>query len=104
MRPLRCRPDVLHARHLYVVRTPGRDAAFRRLRNGGIGANVHYVPVHLHPYYRQRCGTGEGMCPVAEDAYREILTLPLWPGMGVDAVRRVCTALVQAAYETLHAC
>lgn len=81
IRPLKCREDVRHAYHLYVVRTPGRDALFHHLRANGIGANVHYVPVHLHPYYRNVVGTREGLCPVAEAAYRDILTLPLWPGM-----------------------
>lgn len=81
VRPLTHRENVRHAYHLYVVRTPNRDEAFRRLRANGIGANVHYVPVHLHPYYRQVLGTREGLCPTAEAAYREILTLPLWPGM-----------------------
>lgn len=81
IRLLKCREDVRHAYHLYVVRTPERDALFRHLRANGIGANVHYVPVHLHPYYRNVVGTREGLCPVAEAAYREILTLPLWPGM-----------------------
>ena len=67
-----------------------------KLRNLGIGVNVHYVPVHLHPFYRKRFHTGPGMCPVAEKAYKEILSLPLFPGMSdadvatvVDAVRKV---------------
>lgn len=86
IRPLKCREEVRHAYHLYVVRTPGRDALFHHLRANGIGANVHYVPVHLHPYYRNVVGTREGLCPVAEAAYREILTLPLWPGMTEDNI------------------
>ncbi|WP_165176960.1 UDP-4-amino-4,6-dideoxy-N-acetyl-beta-L-altrosamine transaminase [Desulfovibrio sp. ZJ369] len=86
IRPLRCREDVRHAYHLYVVRSPDRDALFRHLRANGIGANVHYVPVHLHPYYRNVVGTREGLCPVAEAAYRELLTLPLWPGLTEDNI------------------
>ena len=89
VRPLKKREDCLHAFHLYVVRTRKRDAAFTRLRENGIGANVHYVPVHLHPYYRERLGMKEGMFPVAETAYKEILTLPLWPGMDKETVERV---------------
>lgn len=89
IRPLKCREDVRHAYHLYVVRTPERDALFRHLRASGIGANVHYVPVHLHPYYRNVVGTREGLCPVAEAAYREILTLPLWPGMTEDNIQTI---------------
>ena len=91
--PLKQRPEVLNAYHLYVVRHPERDAAFNYLRANGIGANVHYVPVHLHPYYKEHLHTHEGMCPVAEAAYREILTLPLWPHMDTSDVGRVCSAL-----------
>jgi UDP-4-amino-4,6-dideoxy-N-acetyl-beta-L-altrosamine transaminase len=95
VRPLKKHPDRFHAYHLYVVRVPERDAAFARLRENGIGANVHYIPVHLHPYYRERLGTHEGMCPVAEEAYREILTLPLWPGMTDKEVTRASAALLE---------
>lgn len=94
VRPLARRPDVRHAYHLYVVRAQGRDALFRHLRTHGIGANVHYVPVHLHPYY-QRLGYKKGSCPVAESAYDEILTLPLWPGMddrNINTIVRLCHA------------
>lgn len=85
VRPLARRPDVRHAYHLYVVRTPWRDALFRRLRANRIGANVHYVPVYLHPYYQEK-GYAKGLCPIAEAAYDEILTLPLWPGMAARDV------------------
>ncbi|EPR37163.1 UDP-4-keto-6-deoxy-N-acetylglucosamine 4-aminotransferase [Desulfovibrio sp. X2] len=92
-RPLARRADTEHAYHLYVVRHPVRDEAFKRLRGNGVGANVHYVPVHLHPYYRERLGTHEGLCPAAEAAYREILSLPLWPGMSRTDVGRVARLL-----------
>jgi dTDP-4-amino-4,6-dideoxygalactose transaminase len=93
IRPLKKRADCLHAYHLYVVRVPERDAAFKRLRENGIGANVHYVPVHLHPYYREKLGIKEGMLPMAETAYGEILTMPLWPGMEQVAIDRTCAVL-----------
>lgn len=87
-----------HAYHLYVVRLAGaaaehRDAVFAGLRERGVGANVHYVPVHLHPYYRERFGTTPGLCPEAEAASREILTLPLFPAMADEDVDRVVEAL-----------
>ena len=94
IQPLTHREDVRHAYHLYVIRIPSRDAVFRHLRASGIGANVHYVPVHLHPYYRQVVGTKEGLCPVAEAAYREILTLPLWPGMGEEDTEYITKQLI----------
>jgi UDP-4-amino-4,6-dideoxy-N-acetyl-beta-L-altrosamine transaminase len=93
VRALSTLPDCFHAYHLYVIRHPERDETFRRLRANGIGANVHYIPVHLHPYYRERLGTREGMCPVAEKAYHEVLTLPLWPGMEAEDVKRILSLL-----------
>lgn len=82
IRPLAVRPRVMHAWHLYVVRLRGaREAMFQGLRKRGIGVNVHYLPVHLHPFYQERFGYRQGLCPVAESAYETILSLPLWPGM-----------------------
>jgi len=95
VRPLRKRDDCLHAYHLYVVRVPDRDIVFKRLRENGIGANVHYVPVHLHPYYREKLGMKTGMLPVAEAAYNEILTLPLWPGIMQKKFTQVCSVLLR---------
>ncbi|MBE1237325.1 UDP-4-amino-4,6-dideoxy-N-acetyl-beta-L-altrosamine transaminase [Phaeovibrio sulfidiphilus] len=93
VRPLETLPDIRHARHLYVVRTPDRDSRFRALRAAGIGVNVHYIPVYLHPYYRS-LGYEPGLCPVSEAAFAEILTLPLWPGMEDGEVDRVVRELL----------
>jgi perosamine synthetase len=89
IRPLAVRVDVEHAYHLYVVRVPNRAHCFRALRQAGIGVNVHYVPVHLHRFYRERFATGPGACPVAEAAYEEILSLLLFPRMSDEDVQRV---------------
>lgn len=101
--PLRRRPGVVHAYHLYVVQLEldrlrvGRAAVFAALRAEGIGVNVHYIPVHLHPFYRQQYGTGPGLCPAAEAAYERLLTLPIFPAMSdadvddvIRAVAKVC--------------
>jgi perosamine synthetase len=76
-------PNVSHAYHLYVVKIEkgDRNRIFTELRNAGIGVNVHYIPVHLHPYYRKTFGTAEGLCPVAEKAFRKIISLPMFPGL-----------------------
>ena len=101
VKPLVVSPDVLPAYHLYVVRLDlvrigkDRDTAFRLLREKGIGVNVHYIPVHLHPYYRQRFGTEPGMCPVAEAACDRILSLPMFPAMTDADVERVIDAVGQ---------
>jgi len=98
--PLARREGVEHAYHLYVVRAPDRDAVFTRLRAAGIGVNVHYVPVHLHPYYRRTFGTGPGLCPVAEAAYERIISLPLHQGLGDADAARVVEAVLAATGST----
>jgi perosamine synthetase len=107
VRPLAVRAAVSHAYHLYVVRVDtarlscDRATLFGALRREGIGVNVHYIPVHLHPFYRQRFGHGPGLCPIAEAAYEQILSLPMFPGMTAGDVRDVIEALtkVVAAYR-----
>lgn len=89
VKPLTIRQDVNHAYHLYVVRVDNRDKVFMELRNKGIGVNVHYVPVHLHPYYEKNFGYKKGLCPVVEDAYGGLITLPLHQGMTQEDVKRV---------------
>ncbi len=91
-------PHVRHAYHLYVVRidfqSSGLDRAelFTLLRGQGIGANVHYIPVHLHPYYRKTFGTAPGLCPLAEEAYQSILSLPMHAAMGArDTIHVIAT-------------
>jgi len=103
--PLAVRPYVSHAYHLYVAQldldrlTAGRAEIFRALRSEGIGVNVHYVPVHLHPYYRSHFGTAEGMCPCAESAYSRIISLPMFPTMtddDADDVIAACAKVLKA--------
>ena len=89
--PLAKGQNVLHAYHLYVVRVQGRNGVFSKLREKGIGVNVHYIPVHKHPYYAQRFG--KISCPVAERASEAILTLPLWPGMEVFQADTIVSCL-----------
>ncbi len=98
--PLRVKEDIAHAYHLYVVRIENgetkREEVFDVLRRQGIGASVHYIPVHLQPYYQQQFGTGRGMCPNAEAAYEQILTLPLFPRMSDADVNHVIQSLKEA--------
>jgi perosamine synthetase len=99
--PLSVRAGVCHSYHLYVVRVEtarlacDRAMMFSALRREGIGVNVHYIPVHLHPFYRQRFGAGPGLCPVAEAAYASILTLPMFAGMETRDVRDVIEAVTK---------
>lgn len=100
--PLAVRKDVVHARHLYVVRLAdeaARERAFAGMRKEGIGVNVHYYPVHLHRWYRRRFGYGPGLCPSAEEAAERVLTLPLYAGLDNEDVRRVAGCLIEALGE-----
>lgn len=94
--PLALRADAESAWHLYVIRLADgidRKGVFEALRGRGVGVNVHYIPVHLHPYYRERLGTALGLCPVAEAAYERILSLPIFPAMSDGEVARVIDAV-----------
>jgi perosamine synthetase len=99
VKPLVVVSQVLHAYHLYVVRVRERARVFRNLRQRGIGVNVHYLPVHLHPYYRKTFSTARGNCPVAEQAYEEILSLPMFSGMSIDDACRVIEAVAEEVEE-----
>jgi perosamine synthetase len=93
--------------HLYPIRVnPGRLSAdrariFSALRAENIGVNVHYIPVHLHPYYRERFGYKGGEYPEAEGAYQQLISLPMFHGMSDRDVEDVIAAVrkVSAAYS-----
>lgn len=100
VKPLLVRKDVVHAYHLFVVQLDpdqlnicDRTYIFQALRAEGIGVNVHYIPVHLHPYYQLHFGTRTGQCPVAESAYDRIISLPMFPLMTDDDVNDVIIAV-----------
>ena len=102
VRPLAVRPEVEHAYHLYVIEldsevlSASRADVFAALRAEGIAVNVHYIPVYWHPFYRDRFGMTPGLCPVTEEAYARMLSLPMYAGMSdadadsvVEAVDKV---------------
>ncbi len=94
-----------HAWHLMVVRVEierlrvERDDLVGRLREAGIGAGVHFVPLHLQTLYRPLVPAGDAF-PVATDAHRRILTLPLFPDMETSDVDRVIEVLTRILRET----
>ncbi|MBE0417167.1 MAG: UDP-4-amino-4,6-dideoxy-N-acetyl-beta-L-altrosamine transaminase [Coriobacteriia bacterium] len=100
--PQRVPDDVLSAYHLYVVRLDlgaigprTRTEVFAWMRASEVGVNVHYIPVHLQPYY-ERLGFGRGDLPEAERYYAGALTLPLYPAMSEDDQDAVVAALREA--------
>ena len=91
--------DVLPAWHLYPIRldcsrlSARRGEIFRALRAENIGVNVHYIPVHLHPYYRDRFDYKGGEFPNAEAAYESLISLPMFHGMTDDDIADVIAAV-----------
>lgn len=87
------------AYHLYVIRTDfdkakkSRSALMNKLKDKGIGTQVHYIPVHLQPYYTNRFNYKEGDYPVAEDYYKKALSLPMFPDMSDENVIKVINSL-----------
>jgi UDP-4-amino-4,6-dideoxy-N-acetyl-beta-L-altrosamine transaminase len=87
--------------HLYVIRLNlerlwvRRAEVFAALRAENIGVNVHYIPVHLHPYYRKRFGYKRGDYPVAESAYEQLISLPIFPKMTDNDVSDVINAVTK---------
>ena len=86
--------------HLYVLQIDfeklgqSRTEVMQQLRARGIGTQVHYIPVHLQPYYRRNYGYGPGKCPVAESYYTRCLSLPLFPGLNDGDVERVVKSVL----------
>tara|TARA_B100001939_G_scaffold341876_1_gene352106 strand:- start:6237 stop:7424 length:1188 start_codon:yes stop_codon:yes gene_type:complete len=99
--PLRQDNDVYSAYHLYVVRLDldqigkSRRAVFERLKERGIGVNVHYIPVHTQPYYRA-LGFEQGDFPLAEAYYARAITLPLYPALTEEAQDKVIRSVKDA--------
>ena len=86
----------LHAYHLYVVRTLGRDALQARLAAQAIETQIHYpTPCHLQPAFASY-GFRPGMFPLAEQLAREVLSLPFWPGMPTADAKTVAAGMREA--------
>jgi len=101
LRPQAPLPGAVSAFHLYVVRlmpdptAPGHRVVFEALRAAGIGVNLHYIPVHLQPFWRAR-GFAEGDFPAAEDYYRHAISLPMYPTLSGEQHAQVVAALRDA--------
>lgn len=88
-------PEYDSSHHLYLLRIrperlrAGRNELIEKLKAGGVGVHVHYIPLHLHPYYMSELGVKQGDFPVAEKLYKSVISLPIYPLMTDDDVRFV---------------
>ena len=83
--------------HLYNIRVDSkiRNSIIDRLKEKNIGTSVHYIPLHLHPYYRERYGFKEGDFPVAEKLYMESISLPIYPDLSDKELSFVAKTLMK---------
>jgi dTDP-4-amino-4,6-dideoxygalactose transaminase len=92
-------PDRIHSWHLYVIRLKldrlrlDRAQFITELQQRGIGTSVHWLPLHMHPYYRETYGYAPQDLPMAWSLYPEIITLPLYPDMSEGDVAYVCDSI-----------
>jgi dTDP-4-amino-4,6-dideoxygalactose transaminase len=95
-------PDTVHSWHLYIIRINvearlGRDEFIEEMTRRGIGTSVHFIPLHIHPYYRDRYGFHPNDFPNALQAYRTAVSLPIFTRMTdsdilrvIEVVRAIC--------------
>lgn len=94
-----CHPDRQHAWHLYVIQleldrlTINRNEFIEALKQANIGTSVHFIPLHLHPYYQKTFGYTPGDFPNANDVFHRIVSLPIFPKMAETDIREVIRAV-----------
>jgi dTDP-4-amino-4,6-dideoxygalactose transaminase len=105
-------PGIGHAWHLFILRVRprklnlSRNEFVDRLKALGIGTSVHFIPLHLHPYYQRTYGYRPGDFPNAEDAYARCISLPIFPGMTegeIETVIAVVRSIVTGACKRAQA-
>jgi perosamine synthetase len=96
---------------LFIVRLrpallgKSRQEFIEDLKHAGIGTSVHFIPLHLHSFYRERYGYREGDFPNAESAYERAISLPIYPGMSdsdVEYVANTIKRIVQASRAPVY--
>jgi len=92
-------PNRIHSWHLYPIRLQktgkraDRSNVISELRAAGISTSVHWMPLHLHPYYREALGYKPSDCPCATSIYPELISLPLYPDLTPQEIERICDTL-----------
>ena len=81
--------------HLFVVKVPNRDKVIEELKSRGVGCSVHFIPVHKHPYYKEKFGYKDSDYPVANKVYKQSLSLPIYPDMSDEEVNYVIKNLLE---------
>ncbi|PIT89470.1 MAG: UDP-4-amino-4,6-dideoxy-N-acetyl-beta-L-altrosamine transaminase, partial [Candidatus Levybacteria bacterium CG10_big_fil_rev_8_21_14_0_10_36_7] len=96
------KPFAKHAWHLYTIllsKDIDRNLFFQKMRDQNIGVNVHYIPCYHHTYYKENFNFQPSDFPVTEDIFQRIITLPLFPSLTEEQIRRVINATKKTIQE-----
>lgn len=103
--PIQQHAEQQHAWHLYVLRLNlermriDRDQFIQEMAQRGVGCSVHFIPLHMHPYWRDRYHLDTSDFPVATREFQRVVSLPIYPGMDETAVQRVTAAVLDVAEQ-----
>ena len=87
-----------HAFHLFIIKTKKRNKLYEYLKSKNISPQIHYIPVHLQPYY-QNIGFNHGDYPIVEDYYQACITLPLFPSLTEEEIKYIISVVKSFFYE-----
>jgi len=83
--------------HLFVIRVNNRDELIDALKGAGVGTSVHFIPVHKHPYYKNRYGYLDSNYPASNEVFKGALSLPIYPSMTDEEVAYVANKVIEYA-------
>ncbi|OGQ87755.1 MAG: UDP-4-amino-4,6-dideoxy-N-acetyl-beta-L-altrosamine transaminase [Deltaproteobacteria bacterium RIFOXYD12_FULL_56_24] len=101
--PIQRHASDVHAWHLYVLRlnlerlSIDREQFIREMAQRGVGCSVHFIPLHLQPYWRERYNLDPAMFPIASREFERVVSLPIYPGMDDNMVKRVINVALEIA-------
>jgi perosamine synthetase len=84
-----------HSYHLFIIKifNNKRDYVYNKLKENGINANVHYLPIYYHQYYQNNLKYSKGICPIAEKVYEQIISIPIYPNITREEIQYVIKIL-----------
>ena len=91
------KPDRTTSWHLYVIKVNNRDELIKNLKESGIGTSVHFIPIHKHPYYKDRFGYKEEDYPVANRVFTRSLSLPIYPSLKEEELYYIIEKVLEYA-------
>jgi len=85
--------------HLFVIKISNRDKLHQKLKEKGISTSVHFIPIHKHPYYKNRFSFNNEKYPVANLVFEQSLSLPIYPGLGESDVEYIIKYVLEYAED-----